>query len=316
MVAFAKPGFSFSYVTAQEISALQSHRTARGIPNKQTNRLLVATWNIANFGVQERRDSDHALIAEMLGWFDLAALQEVGDNVTGLKSVLAKLPPSYRTLFSDRAGNNERMAFVYDSSKVTLLEKVGEVAVPPASHRYITLPGIEQKYRGFDRNPYLAAFQAGGFRFLLVNVHLYFGSDSTRDKNRRRLETYAVARWADLRRKSGQRYVDDIIVLGDFNLPKAVPGDGVYEALTKRGLHLPAHTSQVGSAIASDNHYDQIAFFPGNTQADYVDGGVFDFDAVVFSALWNDPQRSKADFIAYARYYLSDHRPLWAEFQI
>ncbi|MDH3262092.1 MAG: hypothetical protein OEM81_13985 [Acidimicrobiia bacterium] len=49
------------------------------------------------------------------------------------------------------------MTFVYDSDKLTLLEKVGEVAVPPSSHRYIKIPGSTHKFTGFDRNPYLAA---------------------------------------------------------------------------------------------------------------------------------------------------------------
>jgi hypothetical protein len=56
-------------------------------------------------------------------------------------------------------------------------------------------------------------------------------------------------------RKSSNCYCKDIIALGDFNLPKTLPGDPIFEALTKRGLHLPQHTSEVGSSIASDNHY-------------------------------------------------------------
>ncbi|HEV2070903.1 MAG TPA: hypothetical protein VGR26_14015, partial [Acidimicrobiales bacterium] len=55
----------------------------------------------------------------------------------------------------------------------------------------------------------------------------------------RRLETYAVARWADLRRRSRHAVTTDVVALGDFNLPKAEPGDPVFEALTSRGLHLP-----------------------------------------------------------------------------
>lgn len=98
-----------------------------------------------------------------------------------------------------------------------------------------------------------------------MNVHLYFGSDSTISKNRRSLETYAVARWADNRRQSPHAYTKDITPLGDFNLPKVQKGDPIYDALVARGLSLPEHSTQIGSSIATDSHYDRVAFFPGGT---------------------------------------------------
>lgn len=216
-------------------------------------------------------------------------------------------------LFSDVAGNNERMAFLYDSRKVRLLEKVGEIAIPTSELRHIRLPGVATTFQGFDRNPYLAAFQVGQTSLLLVNVHLYFGSDTRRHMQRRALETYAVARWAAKRRKSRFSFTREIIALGDFNMPRREAGDPIYAALTSRGLELPDHTSEVGSNLASDKHYDQIAFFPGATRDCFRQMGVFDFDTVVFKTLWDDPARSKADFRACVRYYLSDHRPLWME---
>jgi hypothetical protein len=69
--------------------------------------------------------------------------------------------------------------------------------------------------------------------------------------------------------------------------------------------------------VASDAQYDQIMFFPGQTKDEFTGNiGVFDFDGAAFSSLWNNPNRSAAQFRAYVRYYLSDHRPLWAEFKI
>ena len=56
----------------------------------------------------------------------------------------------------------------------------------------------------------------------------------------------------------------------------------------------------MGSSIASDSEYDQIAFFPGETQADFTgQHGVFDFDWVLFADLWN--ARSEKDYNAYLR---------------
>ena len=42
--------------------------------------------------------------------------------------------------------------------------------------------------------------------------------------------------------------------------------------------------------------------------------GVFDFDGALFKTLWDS--RGRTDFLAYLRYYVSDHRPMWAEFAI
>ena len=60
--------------------------------------------------------------------------------------------------------------------------------------------------------------------------------------DRRTLETLAVARWTDLRRKSRHAFTTDVIV-GDFNLPKLSSDDPIYRALTRRGMELPPHST-------------------------------------------------------------------------
>ena len=122
--------------------------SGRAISPKSSNYLLIATWNIANLGLQDRKDNDYQLIAEMISWFDMVALQEVNDNLIGLRSIKKYLPSSFKVVFSDKAGNNERLAFLYDTTddKITLLEKFGEIAVPPKDHKDIKLPKIQQKF--------------------------------------------------------------------------------------------------------------------------------------------------------------------------
>ena len=88
------------------------------------------------------------------------AVQEVNDHLSGLRALHERLPDGYRVLFSDVGGNRERQAFVYDSSKVVVLEKVGRLSIPPADLAKIKLPGIDAPFAGFDRGPYLAAFRA------------------------------------------------------------------------------------------------------------------------------------------------------------
>jgi hypothetical protein len=189
--------------------------------------------------------------------------------------------------------------------------------IPPAEQSAIKLDGVAQEFRGFDRSPFLAAFKAGKFTFLLVCVHLYFGDDSEKKSIERRcLEAYAVGRWADLRRKSKNAFTPNIIALGDFNLPKVEPGNPIYRALTNRGLELPKHSTQIGSSVTSDNHYDQVTFFPGDVKDNFVAAGVFDFDGALFRKLWDANDAKNKKFFDYMKYYISDHRILWAEFKL
>lgn len=109
-----------------------------------------------------------------------------------LDDIRRNLGERYKLFFSDVADNDERMAFVYDAQKLTLLEKVGEIGIPPSQLRHIKIKGITRKFDGFDRNPYPAAFQAGQTSFMFVNVHLFFGSEKKPDMERRALETFAV----------------------------------------------------------------------------------------------------------------------------
>ena len=144
----------------------------------------------------------------------------------------------------------------------------------------------------------MATFQAGKFTLLLATVHLFFGDDKQQhDIDRRSLETFAVARWAEREATSKTGYTRNLLVLGDFNMPKADPADPIYKALTKKGLQVPAHSSQVGSTITSDAHYDQIAFFPGDVQQAFTGNmGVFDYDQVLFPDLLGPWRQGLQDF--------------------
>lgn len=313
MPVFPKPQFPFVYNVQTEIKRLRQHKKTRGIPKLEKNKLLVATWNVANFGAQQRRDQDRSIIAEIISWFDIVALQECRENFGDLFDIHHKLSSSYRVLMSDASGNNERMVFLYDSQKLKVLEEIGEIALPPASYKTIKLPGITQNFNGFDRTPYLVSFAVGNTSFVFVNVHLYFGDNKPDSIARRSLETFAVAKWSDSRKKSSFSFTRELVALGDFNMPVSKPGDPIFNALTKLGLELPEHSSQIASSISVDKNYDQIAFFPGTTKQ-YFTGlkGVFDYDAVIFGDLWQNGANKK-NFKAYLRYYISDHRPMWVQ---
>jgi endonuclease/exonuclease/phosphatase family metal-dependent hydrolase len=314
MPSFPKPKFSYNFDVEDQLKSLKKHKAkdSRLIPKKSKEGLLIATWNIANLGAQSRWAEHYQILAEIVSWFDVIAIQEINEDLSGIRNLESELPSYYNIIMSDKAGNNEHSAFIYDGRKVKLLEMVGEVGIPPASHRWIKIKGIKSKFTGFDRNPYLASFQWENFTFIPINVHLYFGKNSKKHRERRALEAYAIGRYADLKRKSKKAFSKNIIVLGDFNLPKVDKKDPIYQALTKRGLELPEHSTKVYSNINNDKEYDQIAFLP-SIKSKIVTQGVFDFDNAIFEDLWKS---NVADFKAYLRYYISDHRPLWMQLSL
>jgi len=274
-------------------------------------------WKIANLGTQERAPEAYGLIAEILDFFDLAAIQETRRNLDGLRSVLSRLGRRWSFLCTDTAGNEERMFILYDRSKLRLREQIAEVAIPPAHHRYIRLPGIETLCAGLDRYPQVASLFRRETPMTLGNVHLYFGSGRRAHVQRRQLEARAVARWARLENGSPHAFDPHVILLGDFNLPFMEPGDPILSVLQRERPILAPNSTEIGTTLPSEasgrtaiwvRHYDQIDFFPGTQN--YFTGatGVFDFDTVVLPDLWE--RRGRRDFNAFLRYHFSNHRPL------
>jgi len=315
MVGHDRENPVFAYSLATERQALLTTRALRGVPDKAENRLLAATWNLANFGIQDRSGDDFALMAEVISWFDLVAIQEIADDLRDLRLLMTNLPSTYKVIISDIGGNDERAGFLYDSTKVERLELAAEVAVSPSDLHNIRMRGISGSFQGFDRNPYVVAFRAGALEFTAVCVHLFFGSNAYYDEDRRALEAYALARWADQRHKAPGAYSQNILVMGDFNLPIRDESSNVYRALKANRLIVPKHSTAMGSNLAGDKNYDQVAFQAGGLQDSYSGkSGVFDFDHTPFFAdAWHTGQDY---FNAAVKYHISDHRPLWAEFRI
>jgi endonuclease/exonuclease/phosphatase family metal-dependent hydrolase len=314
MPGFPKPHFQYAIDVPQELAALKAHRETRAIPKRQAGKLLLATWNVANLGAPEqRRDPEcFALLAQIVRFFDLVAIQEVRDNAdAGIRKVLAELPDSWRLVFSEAGGNDERFAFLWDSDDVQFGQLVGKATLEP--DEFARAGG--QSFHGYSRTPYIGTFHRGSLRIEIVSVHSFFGKENDpADMERRLGETRAVGWWCQERSKDPDSYTKDIFAMGDFNTPSA--SDSALAAtmlaeLEAKGLKPPAHETQLGTAVRSENHYDQMLFFPNNSEADLTDQGVFDYDTVVFHDLWES--RSETDFHNFTVWALSDHRPLWAQ---
>ncbi len=350
-ITFPDPG-PLPFNGTKERKALDKHFTARNVPKSRDGHLLVASWNIANLGPQDRPLRSLYVIAHILKRFDLVAVQELNDDFGHFQTILKRLGPKYNFVMSDKAGNDERLAFIYRVDKVELDKVWGEVALTKREYpkRTVTVhyrQGGEDKtqkfsnhrFIPFDRNPYIGSFISGRVEFIIANVHLYYGAaqNSTSEKNRlkyarRVLEIHALARWAH-RVSTGEHAWDrDILLMGDMNVPNTTHNEATIKALREFGWrsldyesndnigNQPAALSRIGgSNIGNDKTYDQMAVSPSRFSNRITGSGVFDFDNVVFATKWNQIRaattHSKAikEFRKYLRFHLSDHRPLWLE---
>ncbi len=340
-IPFKSPKPKHSFVAEDEIKAVNKLFTKRGMPKSQNGRLLLASWNIANLGAQNRTDEALKVIAHILKRFDLVSIQEVNDQFRTFVKVADIMGKSFDFVMTDTAGNAERLSFVYRKSRVAPSHLFGELSLRPREYpkrtvkvRWKDKSGKSRidvfknhRFVPFDRNPFIGSFVSGSIDFTLANVHLYFGefqNSKTRELRqkyaRRVLEIYALSRWAGGRIKKHTTYDRDIILLGDMNVPAMQPNESTYKALVKFGWQpLNYVTKTGGSNLGNDKTYDQMAFAPGSIGNRIKDFGVFDFDKAVFKSLWTDltskMSKSKAIglFNRHVKHHFSDHRPLWVE---
>lgn len=311
-------GPDFDYDVNNELCAIREHQIHREIPRRTPEKMLLASWNLCNLGdeKQPRRPEDLELMAKVMRPFDLIAVQEIKDNFQPFREVVQCMGSDYDYLITDRAGNDERLGFIFNTSRVSRLQLAGELVILENERKTVTVKyngkDTEAKFTGFNRNPYIAAFRSGRFSFTLVNVHILYGSGKW-GYLRRIAEVYNLASWANARvtHKAHKTFDHDIILIGDFNIPKANTKDRVGRQLLKFGMQLTKHSSQTGSNLGGTDHYDQIAFHPQHTNGKFTDrSGVFDFDKVVFQNIWENHRKH---FTQFTKFHLSDHRLIWSE---
>lgn len=351
-IPFKEPSPRLMYASQKEIDDLDTHFASRQVPLSQTNRLLVATWNIANLGAQDRPPRALRVIAHILSRFDLIAVQEVNDNYRIFEKIVARMDGDFDFMLSDKAGNSERLAFIYRRGKVTLDKLWGEVALNKNEYprRTVTAHYREngqdktQKFKNlrfvpFDRNPFIGSFRSGQLGFVLANAHLYFGgfqnsTDPTKRAKyaRRVLEIFALSRWADRVSRGGNAWDRDIILLGDLNVPNMDRNESTIKALKEFGWSSLDYVSNQtigtdatqlshvgGTNLGNDKTYDQIALAPTSLRDKVSKFGVFDFDNAVFQSKWANLEASLSHrkaistFARYVKFHISDHRPLWMQ---
>ena len=295
------------------------------IPPKTDSNLLIATWNIRRFGSLTRewtadptdtpkRDlRGLRAICEIVSRFDVIAIQEVTGDLRSLRDMMEFLGSDWSFLMTDitlgAAGNDERMAFVFNNTRLQPSGLACELVVPPEWLGEIAEDSLRSQ---FARTPYAVAFRRDDATFILVTLHVEYG-ESSQD---RIPELKGIARWmADWARREKQ-WGHNFIVLGDFNIDRR--GDAAWEALCCTGLTVPDDLNRVPRSIFADpanpdlnKFYDQVAWFTTSSGSaaltmDYRKGGSFDFLPHVYTGAGLNKTSIS--------HRISDHYPLWVEF--
>ena len=304
----------------KEVAGLRKAVRA-GVPAKGPSNLLIGSWNLRAFGDltakwnagpkdSPKRDwRSVLLIAEIIKHFDVFAIQEIRRSTVALRFLMERLGPTWRVITSDvtegDAGNDERLAYVYDAKRVQPSGLVGELVLPPAVHG--------DGPRQFARTPYAAGFVRNGADFILTTVHVLWGGSPAE----RIPELTAFASWMRDWATRPRDWNRNLLVLGDFNVDRL--DNPLFRAFVSTGLWPPKELNEVRRTVfdtgADRHYYDQIAWFSDPTKPDNPSllegltytgrGGSVDFVPHVLRGLTT----------AQLSWRVSDHYPLWLEFR-
>lgn len=301
--------------------------------------ILIATWNIREFDADAyglRSQEAMLYIAEIIDHFDLVAIQEVRDNLKALERLQEILGKWWKVVFTDvtegKPGNRERLAFLYDSRKLSFTGLSGEIVIPPIP---VKENGKTVRYDPSDqlyRTPFVVGFQAGWFKFMIATVHIAYGENKG-DSEQRVKEIKLLSDFLAKRVRSNYSLYKNLIILGDFNIFKTT--NQTFKEISKN-FTIPKELQELPSNAIKNKHYDQIGY-KFMDEVKMTNAGVFDFYSDVYrledeaeyigkmGKAYDQTSKGKArDKKGKTSYYktywrthqMSDHLPMWAEFEI
>ena len=229
-----------------------------GLPQREYGSVLLGSFNIRKLGSSRSRNSGTwEFLADVCRSFDLLAVQEIMDDLSGLRRLMDLLGPDFSLVVSDQTGVfpgepgvGERLGFIYRWSAVDRMEVASDVTfdrtkildsivsnyeaftgdVAPYARQLADYRAGERKRRpklklsvflSFIRQPFCVAFQISGHPgtkpYEFMAVNAHLYFGNYIDD--RRQEFNALVDWimSRLKENSGA-YYPNFILLGDLNL--------------------------------------------------------------------------------------------------
>ncbi|MBN72323.1 MAG: endonuclease/exonuclease/phosphatase [Gimesia sp.] len=255
---------------------------------RSNDSIRIASFNIQVFGVSKMsKPQVPQILARIIQQFDVVAVQEIrSKDLSFLDEFLAILNSGERRYAyiigapQGRTISKEQYAYFYDTARVMV------------NHKWTYT--VIDKYDKLHRPPYVAHFQTlspsseNPFTFTLINIHT--DPDETDQELNVLDDVYRVV-------ANDGSQEDDVILLGDLNVDDQNLGElGRVGDLMWTVSKTPTNTRQ-------SKQYDNILFSQHRSQEFTGISGVYDF-------------KTRFKLTAEEALLVSDHLPVWAEFQI
>ncbi|NJB70534.1 endonuclease/exonuclease/phosphatase family metal-dependent hydrolase [Saonia flava] len=295
--------------------------------------LILATWNIREFDSTTfgtRLNESFFYISEIIASFDLVAIQEVNRSMVALERVMKLLGPNWNYVISDTTegdqGNDERIAYVYNNRKVQFGGLAGEVVLPNAKEKIDDPENPGEKktiYKPMSqlwRTPLICGFTAGWAKFMLCNVHIQWGESELSRKK----EIDHIANFIKSRTEDEKAWARKLILLGDFNISDT--NSDSYKMLKEADYTYPVSHKNITTTVGvKKSQYDRIFIRERKDGIKILQGGTIpmfdilftDADEATYKPLMKKKNGEPAkQYNNWRTHQLSDHQPLWVEFQI
>lgn len=138
------PGFSthqWQLIDAE----LQRNPKKYGLPARRRKSIVIGSYNALKLGKEINSAKQWDFLTQFVSRFDLLAVQEVMDDLSGVRRLLKSLGSRYKLVVSDTTGAfpgdrglRERLAFIYRPSRIHLKELVSDITYD-RSHIIATL---------------------------------------------------------------------------------------------------------------------------------------------------------------------------------
>ena len=111
-------------------------RARYGLPEREYGSALLASFNIRKLGSSRSRNQDTwEFLAEVCRSFERLAVQEIMDDLSGLRRLMSLLGPEFSLIVSDQtgvfpgeSGVGERLGFIYRWSAVERMEVATDIS--------------------------------------------------------------------------------------------------------------------------------------------------------------------------------------------
>jgi hypothetical protein len=197
------------------------------------------------------------------------AIQEAQKRLTALRELLLGLGRDWSVILTDPVeddrGDDERLAFLFDKSRVEVDGLACELVVPYSwskAKRPKTGIAAIALDRQFARTPYAVTFKRRSAIFTLVTLHVYWGSKSDQDVDEHAKELSSIATWLKEWARDPDTWDQNLICLGDFNIDRS--GSALWQAFTSTNLTTPVELQSPNRQVGGSRSSTSMTRSPGS----------------------------------------------------